>query len=224
MYKKIFFILIFLNFTLPVFSTEELYKISNALYLTLDEVCELALNNNFDIQLAKFDVQLKETDLDKVTSIYDTVIEAEAKFKDDQKKNASSFAGTEFNTRNYNFGVSKKLPIGTTLELNFDNERSWTNSGYTTINPAHESLAKLTLKQELGRNFFGIKDRSNVKITKIDIQNAYYTSLDKIEQILSDVQKTYWRIVQYLDIVKIKKDMLLKAQELFQINKEKISR
>ena len=258
MYKKILFILLFLNFSLftptpkillwgftysvadnqvkeqreeggiyPVRNAKDPRKeneISNGVYLTLEEVSELALSNNLDIQLAQFDAQMKETDLDKVSSIYDTIIEAEAKFEDDQNKTASSLAGTKSETRNYNFGVSKKLPTGTTLELDFDNQRSWTNSGYATINPAHDSSVKLTLKQELGKNFFGISDRSNVKITKIDIQNAQYTSLDKIEEMLASVQKTYWRIVQYLNVVKIRENMLSQADELFQINKEKISK
>ena len=226
MYRKIFFILLFLNlFLFTRLSAENLLgeeEKGEGVYLTLEEVSELALSNNFDIQLAQFDAQFKETDLDKARSIYDTIIEAEAKFKDDQKKSASAFLGTKSETRNYNLGISQKLPTGSTLELDFDNQRSWTISGFTTVNPAHDSLAKLTLKQELGRNFFGIKDRSNVKITKIDIQNAQYTSLDKIEEILARAQKAYWKIAQYLEVVRIREDMLIKANELFQFNKEKI--
>jgi len=203
---------------------EKEINVSNAVYLFLDEVCELALNNNFDIQLAKFDAQFKEADLDEVTSIYDTVVEVEAKYKDDQKVSSSSFAGTASETNEYNFGVTKKLPTGTTLELDFDNQRSWTNSGYSTINPAHESLIKLTLEQELGKNFFGIKDRSNVKITKIDIQNAKYTSLDKIEDMLSEVQKAYWGIVEYINEIKIRENMLQRAKKLYNINQDRFER
>ena len=198
--------------------------ISNRVYLTLEEVTELALQNNFDIQLAKFDAQFKETDLDKVKSIYDTVIEAEARYKDDQTKSASAFSGTHSEAHDYNFGVSKKLPTGTTLGLYSDNQRYWTDSPYTTINPAHDSSIELALSQDLGKNFFGLKDRSDLKITKIDIENVHYTSLDKIEEMLSNVQKTYWRIAKQLKVVEIRKDMLDKADELFRINKEKIKR
>lgn len=248
MFKRILFILMFLNILLFVASSiaetpsgaekqtsvadpaadsvaeikgEGEVDLPSSIYLTLEEVCNLALSNNFDIQLAKFDATYKETDLDKVQSIYDTIIEAEAKFEDDRRKTASSFAGTKSETRNYNLGISQRLPTGTTLEVDFDNQRSWTNSGFTTVNPAHDSSVDFTLKQELGKNFFGIKDRSEVKITKIDIENAQYTSLDKIEQMLSDVQKTYWKIAQYLRVVSIRQDMLSRAKELFQINKEK---
>ncbi len=234
MYRKILLILIILNFSLSAFSEGNPIRniglsiddseISNGVYLTLEEVSQLALSNNFDIQLAQFDAQFKETDLDDAMSVYDTIIEAEAKLGDDRRKTASSLAGTKSETRDYNLGISKKLSTGTTLDLDFDNQRSWTNSGFTTVNPAHDSQVKLTLKQELGKNFFGIKDRSNVQITKIDIQNTQYTSLEKIEQMLARVQKTYWKIAQHLNIVRIKKDMLSRADELFQIDKQKINR
>jgi outer membrane protein TolC len=245
MFRKIFFIIIFLNFCLlicpakedlaedtgaedTIYPTSEygLFKekrfISNGIYLSLDEVCSFALSNNFDIQLAQFDAQFKEADLDKARSVYDVFIEAEANFNDDRRKSSSVFSGTKTETRNYKLGISQKLPTGTTLGVDFDNQRLWTNSGYTSVNPAHDSSVKLSLKQELGRNFFGIKDRSNIKITKIDIQNARYTSLDKIEQMLSTVQNVYWRIAHYLNIVKIRQDMLIQASELFKINQEKI--
>ena len=242
MHRKIFLIIIFLNFSLFTSALTDntakgidrenaSYSVKNSnssegdvYYLTLEEVSRLALSNNFDIQLAQFDAQFKETDLDSVSSIYDTFLEAEAKIKDDQNKSASSFAGTKTETRDFNLGLSKKLPTGSTLGLDFDNQRSWTNSAFTTVNPVHDSSVTLVLKQELGKNFFGIRDRSNVKITKLDIQNAQYTSLDKIEQVLGKIQKTYWKIAQYLHIVKIRESMLNKASELFQINKQKMLR
>lgn len=242
MIRKIFFIFLFSIFSLLSFSEadntteEEITDVfgrsdyslgfleENTIYLTPEEVTELALKNNFDIQLARFDAQFKGTDLDKVESIYDTIVEAEVTYKDDRTKNVSALAGTESETRNYNVGISKKLPTGTTVELDFDNERSWTNSSYVTTNPAYESSATLTLKQDLGRDFFGLIGRSDVKITKIDIENAHYTSSDKIEKMLADVQKTYWKIAQQLSIVGLRYNMLLQADELFQINREKIQR
>ncbi|MFH1578376.1 MAG: TolC family protein, partial [Candidatus Omnitrophota bacterium] len=235
MYKKIFFIFIFLNFSLLILpaaediispAKEELLpqarQFPGGVYLTLDEVCRLALNNNFDIQLAQFDAQSKAEDLGVVESIYDTLISAEANLTDDQNKASSAFAGTKSETRNYNFGVSQKLPTGTTLGMDFANQRSWSNSAYVTTNPAYNSSVELSIKQELGRNFFGIEDRSNIKVTKIDIENAQYTSLDKIEGVLSEVSNVYWQVAQYRDVAAIRDDMLLKAEELYQANKQKI--
>lgn len=193
-------------------------------YLGVAEVCKIALYNNFDIQLAKFNVQSKRADLAGVKSIFDTMFEAETKFKEDEKKRTSTFAGTESESNIFNFGLSKKFSTGTKVKVNFDTERSWTNSGYSTINPAHESVAEISLTQELGKNFFGIQDRSKIKITKLEIENAEYTSLSKIEGMIARVKKVYWRTVLYLEIVKIRKEMLERAKKLYSINKDRIKR
>jgi outer membrane protein TolC len=241
--KKVIFIFIFLNLSTSFCypgrfptaqgprdirsvnnSDSQVINLSEATYLTLEEISQLALSNNFDIQLAQFDTQLKEADLDDVISIYDTVIEAQAKYRDDQKKKASTILGTRELTHSYNFSISKKMPTGTKFKLDFENERLWTNSPFTTFNPSHDSSLKMTLEQELGKNFFGIKDRSKVKITKIEIRNVGYTSLDKIEQTLAQVHKVYWKVAQLLNIVKIREEMLSLARKLFWINKEKIER
>jgi len=218
MYKRILSILIVLAVSAIGICQED------AVYLNLREVSELALSNNFDIQLAQFDAQYEEADLYRALAIYDAVIEAEAKYTDDKTKTGSSLAGTASDTREVNLGISKKFETGTTAEVDFENTRGWSNSPFATINPAYDSSLKLKLTQELGKNLFGIKDRSDVRITEIDIENAHYTSLDKIEQKLADVHKTYWRVAKYLKSAAIRDDMLFKARELFDTNKDKIER
>jgi outer membrane protein TolC len=195
---------------------------SDVYYLSLKQVSQLTLNNNFDIQLAKFDAQMKATDLDKEKSIFDTVIDAEIKYRNDQLKKSSTIYGTKNLTNEYNFAVTRKTSTGTTLTLNFDNERSWTNSSFTTTNPAHDSRASLNIKQELGKNFFGIYDRGNIEITRIDIENAEYTSLDKIELNLAKAQKAYFRLVLAMKSLQIKKEMLKRAEELYNLDKTKL--
>ncbi|MFC1703581.1 TolC family protein [Candidatus Omnitrophota bacterium] len=190
--------------------------------LSLDEVSRLALENNFDVQLAKFDAQIKATDLDRDQSIFDTVIDAEIKYKNDQFKQTSSIFGSKSLNNQYNLGVSKKLPTGTTVDVDFTNDRTWTNSSFATLNPAYDSRAKLGITQDLGKNFFGLQDRSRIKITKIDIENAGYTSLDKIEAQLAATQKAYFQVVLALKSLEIKQEILSQAEELYGLHKDKI--
>jgi len=59
-------------------------------HLSLDEVTKLALNNNFDIQLAKYDAWIARTDNDVARSIYDTMFEALVEYRDDESKQTST--------------------------------------------------------------------------------------------------------------------------------------
>ena len=47
--------------------------------LSLKEVTDVALLNNFDIQLTKYDAWIARTERDVARSIYDTIFEAEVK-------------------------------------------------------------------------------------------------------------------------------------------------
>lgn len=196
-------------------------SLEDQLYLSLDEVSQLALENNLDIQIAKYDAYIKRNDLFDAESIFDTMLSASASFKDDQKKSSSVFAGTKATAGDYKFGLTKKIPAGTTLGVEFQNTRSWSSSGYTSVNPAYDTRVKFSLNQPIGKNFFGLIDRANIKITKLDIVNSDYSSLDKIESHLACVQKNFWRLILLREQLKIKQEMLDKAAELYEIYKNK---
>ena len=50
--------------------------------LSLDETTDLALRNNFDIQLTKYDTLIARTDELAARSIYDTVFDAQVEYRD----------------------------------------------------------------------------------------------------------------------------------------------
>jgi len=219
-YRKLFVFIISLwssfNLALAQDTSQKVYSFS------VDEITRLALQNNFDIQLAQYDAQIAKTKQGVAESIYDTIFEVEVKYRDNQRGRTTTLGGTKNLENDYNLGLSKKLPSGTTLDLDMTNARDWSNSTFATINPSHDSALELTLFQDLGRNFFGIQDRGEVKITKLDIQNSQYTSLEKIETKVAEVQKAYWDLVLFLERVKVEERMLKQAQELYELHKEKI--
>ena len=191
--------------------------------LSLDQAMELALENNFDIQLAKYDALIAKTHTGMAESIYDTMINAEIKYQNDQRKQSSSIFGEKSLTNEYDLSVSKKLPYGTTVTAGLENTRSWSDSAFATFNPSYDTVASLSVKQELGKNFFGVQDRGNVKITKIDVENALIGSLDRIESYLADVQKAYWDLVLQIERSRIIEDMVQQAKNLFDLNTEKLA-
>ena len=190
--------------------------------LSLDDVSHLVLKNNFEIQLAQYDARITKTQKGVAESIYDTVINAEVKYKNNQLKRTSTLTGTKVIDNDYNIGLSKKIPVGTKLTANMDNNRHWANSPFVTLSPSHDSSLGLTVEQELGRNFLGIQDRGGIKITKIDIENSGFSSLDKIEDVLSQAQKAYWDLVLALEFVKIEEGIVRQAQKLYLLHQEKL--
>jgi len=204
-----------------VFAGERAVKLKSY-RLSLDETTEIALKNNFDIQLTKFDTWIARTEEGVARSIYDTIFEAQVEYRDDQQKRTSTILGTKTVDNDYNVGLSKKLPIGTTVSVDLDNNRNFNNATFATSPLTHDSTLGVTVGLNLGKNFLGIQDRGNVKITLTDIENAEYTSLDKIEASIAQVQKAYWDLVLLAEKVMIEEKMVAMAKKLYDLHQDKL--
>ncbi|MBU0469206.1 MAG: TolC family protein [Candidatus Omnitrophica bacterium] len=216
----LFFIssLLVLNFA----STSFAETISKAFKPSLNDVTRLALINNFDIQIAKYDALIAKTDKDVSESIYDTIFDAEVKYRNNKKAQSSAAYGTKTRDDDYNAGLSKKLPTGTTIGLGLDNNRNWTDASTVSQNESFTSDISFSIDQDLGKNFFGIQDRGSVKISLIDIEKAEFTSLEKIEADISAVQTAYWDLVYHLEKMRIQQEMVEQAKALYDIHQEKL--
>jgi len=216
----LYFIIFLAGLNVPPlsFSSDEL-KVYD---LSLSDATQLALENNFDVQIAKYDASISSASLDSVKSIFDTILNSEIKYQNDQSKRTSSLLGSKAINNDYNIGVSKKFSTGTQVDVDMTNNRNWSDSSFSTSSLQHDSSLGLSVTQELGKNFFGLKDRGNVKIKKIDIENSHYTSLEKIEEVVSSVQKAYWDLVLAMEKVKIQKEMVSQAKRLYDLHQEKL--
>jgi len=191
--------------------------------LSLDDATKLALRNSLDVQIAKFDAYIKQASLGEAESIFDTFLTVEASYDHDKQMDPIVSSANRQTEVFFSAGVEKKLPTGTTVTLDAANSRSNTNSSTVITNPYNEASAQFGVVQQLGRNFFGLADRSQIKITKIDIENSELISLDDIENCLADVQIAYWSFVLKTKELAIAEDMLKQSEQLYNIYKEKYS-
>lgn len=191
------------------------YAGQQALELDIDQVSRMALESNFDIQVYRLEKSISEKDLIKAQAVYDTQLDASYKYNEERLKKSSAILGTRNTTVSQGAGLEKKLPTGTLLSLGFDHSREATDSPFATLNPYHESSADISVRQSLGKNALGIIDRNTVKITGINVDNAGYTSLDKIERELSGVQKAYWGLILANRQVAITEEILESARQLY---------
>ncbi len=192
------------------------------IYLSLPEVIRRAIDNNLDVKLARFDALIKATDLPFREAIFDTILKTGVSYAEDRSKKSSILLGTKATEADYSLGLSKRLSSGTDIGLEFANKRVASDSSFTAFNPSYESTLKLSLVQPLGKNRGGLIDRGNIEITKLNIKNADSASLDRIETALASTEKAYWDLVLAYKELKIKKGMLKWAEDLFNLDKERI--
>lgn len=204
-------------FIQPVEAQVKTYEIS------LEDAVKLAIKNNFEIQLAKYDTWIARTDQGVAKSIYDTVFDANVSYREDRQARTSTILGTRNVDNDYNFGLTKKLPSGTTLSAQMTNNRNLTDSSFATSPVTHESTFSIGLIQELGQNFFGIQDRGGIKLVDLDIANWEYLSLDSIEASIAEVQKSYWDLAAQHQFLKFQQNMVEQAKRLYDTQTEKLN-
>ncbi len=222
--KKFMTLTIIINLTLfqAGIALAQTETTNNTLRVSVNDVRLIAINNNLDVKLARLDSQIKGTELSYKEAVFDTILNWEIGYTDDQRKSGSSLAGTKSITNEYNIGVDKKLRTGTDLEIDLTNKREWTNSSYVSTNPYHESQIEVNLTQPIAKNFFGLIDRANIEIVKWEIKNAGLDSYIKIEDAIIAAEKAYWNLVLSREEFKIKKEMLKKAIRLFNQYRRKL--
>jgi len=192
--------------------------------ISLDEASRLALENSLDIQIAKFDAYRARTSLENAKSIFDTFLSAETSYQNNSKRASTTIQDAQTVTNIYSIGFEKTFPEGSTLEVDLKDSRVSSNLSTTALKPYHEAAVEVSLTQSLGKNFFGLADRAEIKTTKIDIINSEYTSLTAIENILRNVQTTYWNLTFKNEELKIKSEMLEEAKKLLNIYKKEYER
>lgn len=183
----------------------------------------LALKNSLDIQIAKYDYSRKEEDLPIEESIFEPIFDGVVDFSHNRLDQGTVFFGNKTDELRNDLNLKTLFRSGTKLRVSWMSNLINTNSPFTVFNPRHETDIKLSLIQSLGKNYFGLQDRSNIKITKIDIENSEYTSLDDIEGDLFDVQIAYWTLVLRYEELRIVTKFKNKAQKLYEVYLDRIN-
>ncbi len=222
--KAVLIIVLFFLLLQSSYAEQFAENTSSLKQISIADVTRLALQNSLDIQIARIDAYKERTSLGKAKSIFDTFLNSGASHDDDKRKSPITFSRAKTTTNKYSLSVEKKLPTGSSLKIDAEHSLVDSNSASSAINNYNGSNIKFSLNQSLGKNFFGLTDRSGIKITKINIDNAEYSSLDEIEKALYKAQAAYWNIVLKEKELDIKSDMLKKAEKLYSIYKENYER
>jgi len=186
--------------------------------LSLEDCVVFALNNSFDVQVAKLDLRVAETDILYSQAVFDTIVFGSAGYDENKFQQASVFSPDDSQTNVYSAGISKKLITGTEIEAGYSDTRSWSNSSFVSKNPAHESVYRIEATQPVGKNFFGYVDRGNLTLTRLAVKNADLGTKDSIESSIADVETAYWSLVYARAVSDISEEMLKKARVLHESN------
>ncbi len=186
---------------------------------SIDDCVAFAVKNSFEARLAKLDLYIAETDLMYSEAVFDTFLSGGAEYSEDKRQQLSVFSPDDHQTNKYYGSISKTLPTGTELTAELAETREWSNSLFNSKNPSHEVELTFGAEQPVGRNIFGYIDRKNISLTKLAIKNSGVEMEDRIESLMTSVEKAFWGFVEEKELLDVSRKMTAKAEELYETGK-----
>lgn len=210
-YKQLIFVLFALSLaSVNIFAAETEIK-------TLDEVTTLALENSMDIQVLNYEIEMSKNIELRAKSVFDTYLNGALEYSNNKKVLFAQDSGTYSKSKSYSLGLRKKIASGTELTLAARHDKL-DDYLYAKRNQAD---LQFTLKQSLGKNFFGLADRAKVDIAKLSSELIRSISEESIEQQIARVQRAYWFLSLQNAYASINKKMYDQALELYKIYEDK---
>jgi len=195
------------------------------LHLSVREAVLLALKNNLDIAISRYNPRIKSETITIEKAVFDPVFSLTVDANRTVTPSASVLAGASIGkveNQDVNASLTQALPIGGTYTLSLTNNRFDTNSSFAQINPAYESFLTLSITQDLLKNF-GV----DVKTTPIKIaRNNQAISVTQLRlqanQVITNVYNAYWNLVFAIENLEVQRRSLRLARELQELNRARV--
>ncbi len=174
----------------------------NTMSLSLNDAVRKALQNNNDIEVARDDVRLAETQLRSLEGFYDPIfsITPQIDKRITPVQNVFGGAGTSGRVSNTVYSLSPSVNKsfstgGGNYQLSFSNNKTVTSATNSTLNPYYSSNLALTFTQPLLRNRSIDNQRRQIRIQKKRLEQSDADFRLRTIEIISNVQQAYWELV-----------------------------
>ncbi len=209
--------------TAPV--VPELDIADGQLRLDLDEAIAIALQNNLALLVQRYQRSQSLFRINQEYGIYDLVLGVDSSVNSDSRPSASQLDGalvTQNETITTNVELRQPISSGGEFTINFQNNRSESNSRFSDINPSLRSSLTVAFNQPLLRNRGKKTTERNLAVARLNSD----ISLEDLEvQVVDTVQTVangYWALVEALEQFKVAEESLALAEELHEMNRIQI--
>jgi outer membrane protein TolC len=204
--------------------------IMNQLPLTLEQVVEMALQNNNDIDSSKIAVQIAEFNLRGARGVYDPLLAGESYYESRTTPTASTIGGagssgkvTQSDFRS-NFGASGFSPFaGGSYIADFTTARTTTNNQNSLLNPQYPTVFNLSYIQPLWRGLRFDNNRRNIEIAKKNLSLTDAQFRQRAIEVIAQAEQAYWDLVFALRNLQVQIDAVKQARVQLESNQRLVA-
>ena len=183
----------------PVPSLSRLGVGSETVPLSLNDAIKRALENNNDIEVARDDVRIAETQLRALEGIFDPVFAVTPTYDKRISPQQSSLGGgsvTSTTTWSVNPSVVKQFGRGGgNYFLTFANDKTNTSNSFSLLNPFYSSNLSLQFTQPLLRDRSIDNNRRQIRIQRKRLDQSDADFRQRTIDVINRVQQAYWELV-----------------------------
>jgi outer membrane protein len=203
------------------------------LYLSLSDAVALALENNIDVEVARYGYPLNESALRASRASngaglsYDPAVTSTVNWGHSAtiQTNAITAGGQSVNigdSRVRNFGIQQGFVTGGTATLGFNNTISTTNNTNSIFVPSYNSGLSLQGNQPLLQGFGLAYNTRNIRVAKNNLRLNDYQFELQLDNTLNTVISTYWNLVSAYLAVNVAQQSLALSQKLLDDNTKQL--
>ena len=186
----------------PVPSLQRLGVGTDTIPLALNDAIKRALENNNDIEVARDDVRIAETQMRALEGIFDPVFEITPQYDkriapvQSELSGGGSTGTTSTTTYTWSPSVTKQFGRGGgNYFLQFSNSHTNTSNSFSLLNPFYSSNLSLSFTQPLLRDRSIDNNRRQIRIARKRIDQSDADFRQRTIDIITRVQQAYWELV-----------------------------
>src|SRR5215218_375523 len=183
----------------PVPSLSRLGVGTESVPLSLNDAIKRALENNNDIEVARDDVRIAETQLRALEGIFDPVFAITPQYdKRISPQQSSLGGGSVTSTTTYSMipSVQKQFSRGGgNYFLQFQNSHTNTSNSFSLLNPFYSSNLSLQFIQPLLRDRSIDNNRRQIRIQRKRLDQSDADFRQRTIDVITRVQQAYWELV-----------------------------
>jgi outer membrane protein len=202
------------------------HVVDGKLVLSLDDSIRLALANNTDIHLDRYQIDLAEDNLQRVLSPFDPLLtssysDARTKSPTSTQLQGASILNTL--TQETQIGYAQTFQTGTNFQGSFIADKNSTNSSFNFLNPSIATTVQFTVTQPLLRNFGLFPNRAPILIAQRNLKQAHAAFLGEVSDIIQQIVGNYWNVVLARENLSVQQKSLDEAQKSYEHDKKALS-
>jgi len=196
------------------------------LVLSLDDSIRLALANNTDIHLDRYQIDLAEDNLQRVLAPFDPLLTSSYSDQRTKSPTSTQLQGASILntlTQETQIGYFQTFQTGTNFQGSFIADKNSTNSSFNFLNPSIATTLQFTATQPLLRNFGLFPNRAPILIAQRNLKQAHAAFLGEVSDIIQQIVINYWNVVLARENLSVQQKSLDEAQKSYEHDKKALS-